>query len=266
MKSLERGPVPLPPKTSDITPLNLKLTSNWQLATRAQLTTRHDLHRSLSYHRTIVHPSTSTHAAKIPYHRTMVSTRPFDRIDQAMHSERVAGNDRIDAADSLLDMARGKENYSPNARSPLSTAVQHKELVRHPVRLSCPDQLPISSPSFPPKLDPRWMYPNGQYTVCAPINREITPSALFSGLHPATTLSPPVPAICQGFKDPRIDEYARTCPKVRAFLYQKYSYFKNEWRSEDCDYFSASTTEARENKGWKSIKNDLHCSKCYAVN
>ena len=36
MKSLERGPVPLPPKTSDITPLNLKFTSNWQLATRAQ--------------------------------------------------------------------------------------------------------------------------------------------------------------------------------------------------------------------------------------
>ena len=36
MKSLERGRVPLPPKTSDITPLNLKLTSNWQLATRAQ--------------------------------------------------------------------------------------------------------------------------------------------------------------------------------------------------------------------------------------
>ena len=35
MKPLERGRVPLPPKTSDITPLNLKLTSNWQLATRA---------------------------------------------------------------------------------------------------------------------------------------------------------------------------------------------------------------------------------------
>ena len=195
----------------------------------------------------------------------MVSTRPFDRIDQAMHSERVAGNDRIDAADSLLDMARGKENYSPNARLPLSTAVQHKELVQHPFRPSRPDQLPISSPSFPPKLDPRWMYPNGQYTMCAPINREITPSALFSGLHPATTLPPRVPVICPGINDPRIDEYARACPKVRAFLYQKYSYFKKEWRSEDCDYFSASTTEARENKGWKSIKNDLHCAKCHAV-
>ena len=69
MKSLECGRVRLPPKTSEIIPLNLKLTSNWQLATRAQLTTRHDLHRSLSYHRTIVHPSTSTHPAKIPYHR-----------------------------------------------------------------------------------------------------------------------------------------------------------------------------------------------------
>ena len=54
-------------------------------------------------------------------------------------------------------------------------------------------------------------------------------------------------------------------PKCELFFIKKYSYFKKEWRSEDCDYFSASTTEARENKGWKSIKNDLHCAKCYAV-
>ena len=41
---------------------------------------------------------------------TMISDVPLDRIDQAMHNDRVAGNDRSNAADSLIDMARGKDS------------------------------------------------------------------------------------------------------------------------------------------------------------
>ena len=189
----------------------------------------------------------------------MVSTRPVDHIGQALDSEHVIGNDRSDAADSLLVMARGKENYSPNVRSPLSTAVHHS------TRPSASAQLPINTPGFPPTFDPRWMYPNGQYTMCAPINQEMTPSALFSGFRRTVSPPPLVSAICPGFNDLRIDDYARTCPKVQEYLYQKYSYFKKAWRSEDCNYFASSTTEARENEEWKSINYTLYCSKCHAI-